>query len=107
MAAAWDRNASEAYVFLNGQRVGTQAQASGTYLKDNNHTVYDIGLKRDHRVTLKGYLRDLMVIGKAMNEEELANITGKCKVENNTKKSKIIISWIMKSSDTSSSGDYK
>ena len=88
MAAAWDRNASEAYVFLDGQKVGSQAQASGTYLKENNRTVYDIGLNRDHGVTLKGYLRDLMVIGKAMNEEELANITGKCKVENNTKTQK-------------------
>lgn len=76
MAAAWDRNESEAYIFLNGQKVGTEAQASGSHLRDNSHTVYDIGLKRDTGLTLRGYLRDLMIIGKALNEGELANITG-------------------------------
>ena len=77
MAAAWDQIANEAYVFLNGQKVGTEAQESGSYLRDNSHTVYDIGLKRDGGETLKGYLRDLMIIGKAVTEEELVNITGK------------------------------
>ena len=76
MAAVWDRNANEAYLFLDGQKVGTEAQASGSYLRDNSHTVYDIGLKRDSTDTLRGYLRDLIIFGKALTEEELVNITG-------------------------------
>ena len=75
MAAVWDQDTNEAYILLDGQKVGTQAQASGSHLRDNSHTVYDIGLKRDGSRTLRGYLRDLMIIGKALNEEELANIT--------------------------------
>ena len=76
MAVTLDRSASEAYIFLDGQKVGTEAQASGLYLRNTSHTVYDIGLKRDTGLTLRGYLRDLMIIGKALSEGELANITG-------------------------------
>ena len=52
---------------------------SDSYLRDNSHSVYDIGLKRDGGVTLRGYLRDLIIIGKALTGEELTNITGESK----------------------------
>ena len=84
MAAAWDQDTNEVYILLDGQKVGTQNQASGSYLGNNSHTVYDIGLKRDGSWTLRGYLRDLMIIGKALTEEELANITSNLK----------LLSWI-------------
>ena len=77
MAAVWDRNANQAYILLDGQKVGTQAQESGSYLRDNSRKVFDIGLKRDAGNTFKGYLRDLMIIGTAVTSEELGNITGK------------------------------
>ena len=80
MAAAWDQNANEAYIFLDGQKVGTEAQTSGSHLKANSHTVYDIGLKRDSGDTLRGYVRDLMIIEKALSEEELVNITGEYEI---------------------------
>ena len=80
MAAVWDRGANEAYLFLDGQKVGTEAQLNGSYLRDNSHTVYDIGLKRDGGQTLKGYIKDLMIIGSALNEEQLGNITGESKL---------------------------
>ena len=80
MAAAWDQVTNEAYLALDGQKVGTQAQASGLILRDNSKTVYDIGLKRDSGATLRGYLKDLMIIGKALTQEELANVTGNLKL---------------------------
>ena len=76
MAAAWDQDTNEAYLVLDGQKVGMQAQASGSYLRNNPNTVHDIGLKRDNGKTLRGYLKDLMIIGKALTQEELANVTG-------------------------------
>ena len=76
MAVTLDRSASQAYIFLDGQKVGTEAQPTGSYLRNTSHTVYDIGLKRDSLQTLRGYLRDLMIIGKALSERELADITG-------------------------------
>ncbi|KAJ7351702.1 hypothetical protein OS493_035962 [Desmophyllum pertusum] len=74
-AAVWDRNANEARLFLDGQKVGTKPVESDWYLRDNSHSVYDIGLKRVGGVTLRGYLRDLMIIGRALTGEELTNIT--------------------------------
>ena len=80
MAAAWDQDTNEAYIVLDGQKAGTQAQVSGSFLKDNSKTVYDIGLKRDSGITLRGCLKDLMIIGKALTQEELANVTGNLKL---------------------------
>ncbi|KAJ7363152.1 hypothetical protein OS493_011430 [Desmophyllum pertusum] len=75
VAAVWDRDANEARLFLDAQKVGTQPMQSDSYLRNNSHAVYDIGLKRDTDHTLRGYLRDLMIIGGALTGEELTNIT--------------------------------
>lgn len=80
LAVAWDFSASQVHVFIDGRKVGTENQTKGTYLKHSSSITYDIGLKRDSGATLKGYVRNLMVFGKALAEEELANITGKCMV---------------------------
>ncbi|KAL9950355.1 hypothetical protein ACROYT_G042842 [Oculina patagonica] len=76
VAAVKDSNVNEAYLFLDGEKVGTQAVPSGSYPdKSYQFSVYDIGLKRDNMNALRGYLRDLMVVGKALTGEELTNIT--------------------------------
>ena len=80
MAAAWNQDTNEAYLVVDGQKVGTQAQANGSFLRANSNTVYDIGLKRDTEKTLRGYLTDLMIIGKALTQEQLANVTGNLKL---------------------------
>ena len=79
VAAVWDSNANEAQLFLDGELFGFQALTSGSYPKPNSHSIYDIGLKRDTGETLKGYLRDLMIVGRAFTEGEVTNITGKLK----------------------------
>ncbi|KAJ7363158.1 C-type lectin domain 19 member A [Desmophyllum pertusum] len=75
VAAVWDRNVNETRLFLDAQKVGAEPVQSDSYLRDNSHAVYDIGLKRDTNETLRGYLRDLMIIGRALSDEELTNIT--------------------------------
>ena len=79
VAAVSDSNANKAHLFLNGEKIGTQALPSGSYPRTNSHSVYDIGLKRDTGETLRGYLRDLMVVGRALSGEELTKFTGKSK----------------------------
>ena len=75
-AAVWDRDANEAYLFLDGQKVGTQAVPSNMFFQNNNQLFYDIGQKRDARHTLKGYLRDLIVVRRALTGEEINKIAG-------------------------------
>lgn len=45
-------------------------------MRNNSHSSYDIGLKRDETKCMRGYIRDLMIIGRAVTVEEIANITG-------------------------------
>ena len=74
MAAYWDINANEAGIFLDGFLVSYQGLVNGSYIRGNDHTVYDIGLKRDAWQTFKGHLRDLVIIGGALTAEELRKL---------------------------------
>ena len=80
VAAVWDANLNKAHLFLDSERFGSESLTSGSYPRDNSHSVYDIGLKRDAGISLKGHLRDLMVIGRAVTHEELLNMAGKSSV---------------------------
>ena len=77
VAAVWDGNLNKANLFLNSERLGSQSLTNGSYPRDNSHSVYDIGLKRDSGTVLRGHLRDLMVVGRAITGEELLNMAGK------------------------------
>ena len=74
MAAYWDKNANEAGIFLDGFLVSHQGLVNGSYIRANDHTVYDIGLKRDSWQTFKGHLRDLVIIGEALTAEGLKKL---------------------------------
>lgn len=80
VAAVWDANLNKAHLFLDSERFGSESLTSGSYPRDNSHSVYDIGLKRDAGISTKGHLRDLMVIGRAVTREELLNMAGKSSV---------------------------
>lgn len=80
VAAVWDANLNKAHLFLDSERFGSESLTSGSYPRDNSHSVYDIGLKCDAGISLKGHLRDLMVIGRAVTREELLNMAGKSSV---------------------------
>ena len=45
-------------------------------LIENDHTVFDIGLKRDsiNIPTFDGYMRDLLVVDKALSGDEVKNL---------------------------------
>ncbi|PFX30176.1 Aggrecan core protein [Stylophora pistillata] len=75
-AAVWDRQTSEVHLFLNSHKVGTQQVASDIFLAETSHTAYDIGLKRDNMGSLRGNLKNLTIISRALSVEEIANISG-------------------------------
>ena len=61
-----------AYSFLNGQKIASQSVSSDAAPKDyNSSKEFDIGRKRNSGATLKGYLRDLMIIGSALTGEQI------------------------------------
>ena len=53
---------------------GSKSVSNGPLdLIENNHTVFDIGLKRDsmNEPTFDGYMRDLLVVDKALSGDEV------------------------------------
>ena len=79
IAAVWDRHANEAQLFKDGKKVKTQALSSGSYPRQTSRLYYDVGLKKDNGKVLRGFMRDLMIVGRAVTEEELTNMTSKLK----------------------------
>ena len=80
----WKRSTKEVLLFLDGQEVGSQSGVPTTVqFRDDFPPFYDIGQKRDiTNNSLKGYLRDLMIIEKELTGEELATMAGEnCKVK--------------------------
>ncbi|CAH3015930.1 unnamed protein product, partial [Porites evermanni] len=74
-AVVWDRATNEVNLYINGTKVGTSVVQEHWYLIDRSHLVHHIGLKADTDQTLHGYLGDLMVLGKALNETGIKRIS--------------------------------
>ena len=80
----WKRSTKEVLLFLDGQEVGSQSGVPTTIqFRDDFPPFYDIGQKRDIiNSSLKGYLRDLMIIERELTGEELATMAGEnCRVK--------------------------
>ena len=74
VAFTWSRERKEGILYVDGIRRGGSRVSNGPLdLIENNHTVFDIGLKRDrmHFPTFDGYMRDLLVVDKALSGDEV------------------------------------
>ena len=74
VAFTWSRDRKEGILYIDGIRMGGRRVSNGPLdLIENNHTVFDIGLKRDsmHFPTFDGYMRDLLVVDKALSGDEV------------------------------------
>ena len=74
VAFTWSRDRKEGILYIDGIRMGGRRVSNGPLdLIENNHTVFDIGLKRDrmHFPTSDGYMRDLLVVDKALSGDEV------------------------------------
>ena len=83
VAFTWDRENQIGRLYIDGTMTSKRTVADKSKSADlnpNDHTVYDIGLKRDERAdqsSLHGYLRDLIVINRAISDAELKDIVAK------------------------------
>ena len=74
VAFTWSRERKEGILYIDGIIKGSKRVSHGpSDLTENNHTVFDIGLKRDsmHIPTFDGYMRDLLVVDKAISGDEV------------------------------------
>ena len=75
VAFVWDKEALKGSYYINGVLTGEQTakpdNGYGYDLVSTNHAKYDIGLKRDSRQSFRGYLRDLMIIQRALSASEV------------------------------------
>ena len=77
MAFTWSRERKEGILYIDGIKEGSKNVSNGPLdLIENNHTVFDIGLKRDsiNKPTFDGYMRDLLVVDKALPGDEVKNM---------------------------------
>ena len=74
VAFTWSRDRKEGILYIDGNITDSESVSNGPLdLIENDHTVFDIGLKRDSmpRPTFDGYMRDLLVVDKALSGEEV------------------------------------
>ena len=77
VAFTWSRERKEGILYIDGIIKGSKRVSNGPLdLIENDHTVFDIGLKRDsiNKPTFDGYMRDLLVIDKALSGDEVKNL---------------------------------
>ncbi|XP_078345658.1 uncharacterized protein LOC144631143 [Oculina patagonica] len=83
VASTWSRENRVGKVYINGIQTGQQLvtdPAQSLDLNPTGHMVFDIGLKRDSGSTLDGYLRDLILIDKAISDQELKSIVDSSRI---------------------------
>ena len=74
VAFTWSRDRKEGILYVDGIRTDSTSVSNGALdLIENDHTVFDIGLKRDsiNKPTFDGYMRDLLVVDKALSGDEV------------------------------------
>lgn len=78
VAFTWRREGKEEGVlYIEGTIQGNQkVRIDRLDLIENDHTVFDIGLKRDNmdNPTFDGYMRDLLVVNKALSGDEVKHL---------------------------------
>ena len=74
VAFTWSRDRKEGILYIDGNKTDSESVSNGPLdLIENDHTVFDIGLKRDsiNKPTFDGYMRDLLVVDKALSGDEV------------------------------------
>ena len=77
VAFTWSRDGKEGILYIDGIIRGNKTVSNDRLdLIKNDHTVFDIGLKRDNlgQPTFDGYMRDLNVVDKALSEDEVKHM---------------------------------
>ena len=74
VAFTWSRDRKEGILYVDGIIKSCKSVSNGPLdLFENDHTVFDIGLKRDSMdiPTFDGYMRDLLVVDDVLSGDEV------------------------------------
>lgn len=80
MVFIWNRNTLNGKLYFNGKKVGDQTSSykgPDTDLKLTNHTMYEIGFKKDTGEVLHGSLRDLALFLRALTPGDVFRLYSK------------------------------
>jgi len=76
----WNRKTRKGKLYFNGKQVGdttSSYQGQDIDLKLTNHTVYEIGFKKDTGELLQGSLRDLAVFLRTLSSADVSKLYSK------------------------------
>ena len=80
MVFTWNRETLKGKLYFNGEKVGdttSNYQGRDIDLKLTNHTVYEIGFKKDTGELLQGSLRDLAVFLRTLSPADVSKLYSK------------------------------
>lgn len=80
MVFTWNRKTLKGKIYFNGEKVGdttSSYQGHDIDLKLTNHTVYEIGFKKDTGELLQGSLRDLAVFLRTLSPADVFKLYSK------------------------------
>ena len=76
----WNRTTRQGKLYFDGIQVGyttSSYQGHDIDLNLTNHTVYEIGLKKDTGEVLQGFLRDLAVVLRTLSPGDVSKLYSK------------------------------
>ena len=80
MVFTWNRETRKGKLYFNGKQVGdttSSYQGQDIDLKLTNHTVYEIGFKKDTGELLQGSIRDLAVFLRTLSPADVSKLYSK------------------------------
>lgn len=79
VAVTWSQASLNAKIFINGLEVaskGAQNGLSSYEIMSNNHQYYQVGSKLDSLETFYGFVRDLKVFKRLLDDKEIKQEAG-------------------------------
>ena len=74
----WNRTTKKGKLYFDGIQVGERTSSKQDIdLKLTNHSVYEIGLKKDTGEVLQGFLRDLAVVLRMLSPGDVSKLYSK------------------------------
>ena len=76
----WDRSTRKGTIYLDGEQSGetdSEYQGPDNELNPTNHSIYELGFKKDTNEVLHGFLRDLAVFLRPLKPAEVFTLYSK------------------------------
>ena len=80
MVFVWNRSTLKGILYIDGEQSGEKAsehRGPDIDLNPTNHTMYELGFKKDTKEVLNGFLRDLTVFLRPLKAAEVFTLYSK------------------------------